>query len=207
MPRALSATLRQQVVDLYQQQVAISAISLQLSISLNSVARLIAQHKAQPSHPPTPAYDRCGPHGPRSPAHLLRAALWLKRHHPAWGLPLIRVVLAKRYPTQVLPAIRTLQRHVKRAGLTPPKALLTQPAIGRATAPHNIWQVDAKERLVLLDGQAACYLSLSDEHSGAGLEALVFPPQPYQSGTHRRATAAITPCFCPLGATRSHAGR
>ena len=36
--------------------------------------------------------------------------------------------------------------------------------------------MDAKENLVLRDGSPGCYLTITDEHSGAGLAALVFPP-------------------------------
>ena len=53
------------------------------------------------------------------------------------------------------------------------------PAVDRgwAQAVHQVWQVDAKERLVLDNEQLqpACYLTISDEHSGACLKALVFP--------------------------------
>ena len=59
--------------------------------------------------------------------------------------------------------------------LTKPRQQLQQPPIGQAKAVHNIWQVDAKENLVLLDGSPGCYLTITDEHSGAGLAALVFP--------------------------------
>ncbi|MVM42152.1 hypothetical protein GO730_38195 [Spirosoma sp. HMF3257] len=47
--------------------------------------------------------------------------------------------------------------------------------IGRATAVHNIWQVDAKEQLKLANGQPACYLTITEEYSGAWLDSLVFP--------------------------------
>ena len=49
--------------------------------------------------------------------------------------------------------------------------------------PHNIWQVDAKENLRLADSSEACYLTITDEHSGAGLEGLVFPPEAHLPGT------------------------
>jgi hypothetical protein len=47
-------------------------------------------------------------------------------------------------------------------------------SIGKSLAVHNIWQVDAKENLCTQDGQVACYLTLSDEKSGAWLSAVAF---------------------------------
>lgn len=40
---------------------------------------------------------------------------------------------------------------------------------------HNIWQVDAKEQLVLANGSHACYLTITDERSGAWIEGIAFP--------------------------------
>jgi hypothetical protein len=59
--------------------------------------------------------------------------------------------------------------------LTKPRQQPAQPPIGTSTAVHNIWQVDAKEHLQTLDGKAACYLTLTDEKSGAWLGATAFP--------------------------------
>ena len=42
-----------------------------------------------------------------------------------------------------------------------------EPSIGRSLAPHNIWEVDAKERFTLEDGSPACYLTITDEKTGA----------------------------------------
>jgi hypothetical protein len=54
--------------------------------------------------------------------------------------------------------------------------LLSQPlAAGRASEPHQVWQMDAVECLRLLDGSAACWLRLTDECSGAILATSVFP--------------------------------
>ena len=50
-----------------------------------------------------------------------------------------------------------------------------EPSIGKSRAVHNIWQVDAKEQLILQDGQVACYLTFTDEHSGIWLGSVMFP--------------------------------
>lgn len=108
----------------------------------------------------------------------MRAALWLKRLHGSWGAPFIQLQLRERYGKERVPAVRTLQTWFRSRGLTKPRQRLAAPSIGTSKAVHNIWQVDAKENLTLLDGTRACYLTITDEHSGAGLDALVFPPQP-----------------------------
>jgi hypothetical protein len=68
-----------------------------------------------------------------------------------------------------------LQRWLRHAGLTPPPALLVRrPDQSRAGEPHQVWQMDAVERLKLLDGSGACWLRISDEFSGAILLTEVF---------------------------------
>jgi len=44
-----------------------------------------------------------------------------------------------------------------------------------ADSPLKRVQVDANEKLECLDGQKCCYLNFTDEHSGAVLDAFVFP--------------------------------
>ena len=41
---------------------------------------------------------------------------------------------------------------------------------------HEVWEMDAKERMRLLDGSGASTLAVTDEASGALLAAVVFPP-------------------------------
>lgn len=123
------------------------------------------------------AYKRCGPKGVRSERFLFRASLWLKRLHPGWGAGLIRLALVNRYGEAKMPSLRSMQRWFRWAHLTKPRQQQNQPVIGQSKAVRNSWQVDAKENLRLKDGRQACYLTITDEHSGAGLAALVFPPQ------------------------------
>ena len=83
-----------------------------------------------------------------------------------------------------MPAVRTLQKWMHKKGLNPPREHHPSMNLGWAQSVHHTWQVDAKERLVLdKQQQPACYLTISDEHSGACLKALVFPLQPYLAGT------------------------
>lgn len=184
MGQAISMAVREQFIRLKDQGCSLSVISEQLGLRYGTACKLSAQFKAEGSlclH-----YQHCGPKHVKSNLLVVRASRWLRRLHPSWGAPFIRLQLVRRYGAQGVPKARTLQRWFRRWKLTKPRQRLNQPSIGTSTAVHNIWQVDAKENLTLLDGSAACYLSLTDEHSGAGLAALVFPPPLYPAGARGR---------------------
>ena len=148
----------------------------------------------------SPDYSNCG----TKTANRLsgrRARQSIRRNStPRGGSPRIRVGLglAAVPPTAEgaqAPSIRMLQRLYRSSGLSRPRRKGGESPIGRSTAPHNIWEVDAKENLFLTDGRPACYLTIGDEHTGAWLEAVVFPPQEYQpssaQGGPRRAVQDI----------------
>lgn len=176
MGRATELGQREQLMALKQAGQSLTTISEQLHLPFATVRNLSARYKQQ-GHLAV-GYANCGPKQPTTEPLLHRASLWLKRHHPAWGAPLIRLKLSERYGAQRTPSVRTLQRWFRHHQLTKPRQQAAQPTMGQAKAVHNIWQVDAKENLVLGDGRAACYLTITDEHSGAGLQAPVFPLRP-----------------------------
>lgn len=175
MGRATEMGLRDQLITMKQQGYTLRAISEGLQLCYGTVCNLSARLKRREHLGVN--YPNCGPKQPTSTALLVRAALWLKKHHPLWGAPLIRLKLCERYGRAGTPAVRTMQQWFRNCKLTKPRQQIAQPHIGASKAVHNIWQVDAKENLTLLDGSEACYLTITDEHSGAGLEALPFPPQ------------------------------
>ncbi|QMW04569.1 hypothetical protein [Spirosoma foliorum] len=175
MGRAIEMGQREQLMALKQKGLSLATIAQQLDLPFATVRNLSARYRRQ-GHLQV-GYANCGPKQRRSEGLLERASLWLKRHHPTWGAPLIHQQLLQRYGPQRTPSVRTLQRWFRQQHLTKPRQQPVQVHIGQAKAVHNIWQVDAKENLTLVDGQPACYLTITDEHSGAGLEALVFPPQ------------------------------
>ncbi|WP_461091587.1 COG3415 family protein [Spirosoma gilvum] len=169
MGRATEMGLRDQLIALKQQGATLVQIAQQLNLPVGTVRKLSANYH-QHQHLGV-AYAYCGPKQPTSEALMLRASLWLKKHHPRWGAPLIHLKLTQRYGQQRTPSIRTLQRWSVTHQLTKPPNQLQQTRIGTAKAVHNIWQVDAKENLTLPDGSVGCYLTITDEHSGAGLAA------------------------------------
>lgn len=173
--------LREQFIALKQQGCSLPGICEQLALRYGTACHLSAQLRRQGDL--AVHYRNCGPKKPLTAPLYVRAALWLRRLHGSWGAPFIHLKLTDRYGKQGMPAVRTLQTWFRRRGLTKPPQRLAEPSIGTAKAAHNIWQVDAKENLTLLDGSRACYLTITDEHSGAGLAGLVFPPQPDCTGT------------------------
>lgn len=180
MGRAIDMGLRERLLALKQAGYSLSAISEQLHLCYGTVCRLSAQLKTKGDL--SVGYANCGAKKPLSDTVLVKASLWLKRLHPLWGAPFIRLQLLQRYTQLKVPAVRTLQHWFRSQGLNKPRQRLSTPRIGGAKAVHNIWQVDAKERFSVLDGTPACYLTITDEHSGAGLAALVFPLWLHLSG-------------------------
>ena len=114
---------------------------------------------------------------------MQETALALKREHPRWGAGLIRVELEQQFPQVALPSVRSLQRWFAEALLQPPRRKRPACVSRRAHQVHEVWQLDAKERMRLADGTGTCVLNISDEASGALLGALVFPPLPLESGS------------------------
>jgi hypothetical protein len=158
-------------------------ISNSLSISYRTVVNLWQKYKKNGFQIPTSNYSNCGRHQSNIYSSIKQVCLLEKGLHERWGAPRIHHELCKKYPSDKVPSIRTLQSWYREANLTKPRFLNNEHPIGSAKAVHNIWQVDAKERLVLLDGQEACYLTIVDDKSGACLEALVFPLSQNQSSS------------------------
>ena len=76
-----------------------------------------------------------------------------------------------------LPHPRTVERWFRARGLRPPAPPPRPPVPPRATHPHAVWPLDAKEQVRLADGTQVSWLTITDEASGAILdEARGFPP-------------------------------
>lgn len=180
MGQAIAMAVREQFIRLKDQGYSLSVISEQLGLRYGTACKLSAQFKREGNL--SVHYQHCGSKNRKTDPLLVRASLWLRRLHPGWGAPFIRLQLVRRYGAEGVARSRTLQRWFVACKLTKPRQQVHLPRIGTAKAVHNIWQVDAKEKLTLADGTEACYLTLVDEHSGAGLAALVFPPPLYSAG-------------------------
>ena len=184
MPCALPMAIRQQIIELKNKGCTLRSIANEQHLSYSTLWRLWQRYKAEGSGGLTPHYNKCGPCAagvPRCAPLIYRAAVWLKRCHPDWGAALIRVSVQDRYKDKAVPSERTLQRWFKARHLYRAKSrfpLLPSPSAAHQV--HEVWQIDAKERLHLGTGQKASYLSIVDEKSGSLLRAEVFPPLPHQ---------------------------
>lgn len=180
MPSALSLAVRQQVIELKAKGSSLQSIAKEQQLSYATLLRLWKRYKAEGTSGLTPHYNRCGPAaGSRCAPLIYRAALWLKRCHPNWGAALIGVILKDRYQDMAVPAERTLQHWFRAKKLYKLKSRF--PVVQSiAQQAHDVWQIDAKEKLCLGGGQKLCYLSVVDEKSGCLLKAAVFPPLPHQ---------------------------
>jgi len=169
MPRAIPGPLRRRIAELHDQGLSAPAIAQALQLSPRSVRRLLRLLRQGGSQALATAYQRCGRKSEPSPQ-----ALDLRREHPSWGAPYLRTVLAER-SDQPLPCVRTLQRHFRSAGLQPaPAGRRPGTAYRRSQVCHEVWQLDASERIPLADGQEVSWLRVVDEHSGAFLQSRVF---------------------------------
>jgi hypothetical protein len=185
MSLAIVKSVRECIILLSSKGLPRTEISKSVNVPYSSVLKIINRYKIDGLVGLETNYDRCGRTSPERILFFKRICLWLKRHHSEWGAPFIRMHMTQRYGSTGLPSIRQMQKWFKAAHLNKPRQLKGQPAIGSALEVHNIWQIDAKERFTLTAGQAANYLTIVDEKSGAWLEAPLFPLRTYQSSADR----------------------
>ena len=184
MAVAIPFAIRQQIVQLRAQGKSYRQISQELGVSYDVVRRICKRQRQQGEIGLIPRYKQCGITGIRLSAFYHRVSLWLKRVHPLWGAPYIRLQLDQRYTMGRIPSVRTLQLWFKAANLTKPRRqLLNSPKVW-ADQPHQVWQIDAKEHQRTLDGMRVCWLTVVDEKSGAVLAAPVFPLRSNRSGAN-----------------------
>src|SRR5690348_15231367 len=122
MSRPLPVPLRQAVWRRDQDGQDAPTIAEALGLEPRTVRRLVARFRQAGRDAVLPSYHRCGARTPKPAEALVRATESLRREHPTWGAGLIRVMLRHRLPDDPLPAVRTLQRWLLRAGLAPAPA-------------------------------------------------------------------------------------
>lgn len=115
MPAALSIDTRRMIVERRQQGETFRSIAETLSVSYEGV-RHIWQHW-QAHGTLAPRYQACGRSGIRYPQAVFAQAVALKRAHPRWGAPLIRLKLCDEFGKEAVPQVRTLQSWFRQAGV------------------------------------------------------------------------------------------
>lgn len=176
MPAAMPYEIRRQIVERHQAGETLVSISHDLGISYDTV-RKIWQHWRRHGKL-TPNYEQARQKGTRKYQAVYDEAVEMKRAHPKWGAQIILLELQQRYPDMDLPSVRTLQTWFKHAGVNRPRRLQKCRIrhVFRGMTVHEVWAVDAKEQIRLADGSYACWLTITDEASGAILGCETFPP-------------------------------
>jgi transposase InsO family protein len=114
------------------------------------------------------------------PEEVRQQAIQLKQSHPHWGPNRVLAELPAKHtdPAQPLPHRSQLAALFKNAcpeAVQPyRRAVPPEPAEPRATQVHQRWQVDAKERIPLGDGQVATQLDIIDPASGVWITSQAF---------------------------------
>ena len=176
MPRPIPVPIRQTMFRLWKQGCGTRQIVASLGLPCSTVRRLLRRFRLRDRDGISPDY-RYRSATFTAPSEMVQTAVQLRREHPTWGAGLIRVQLLLMAPGQPVPSERTLQRWFVRADLSPaPAGRPPRVDLDRATAPHETWQMDAKEHIQLQNHEEVSWLRLIDECSGAALWTAVFPP-------------------------------
>lgn len=184
MGKPIDFASRQLIVKDCEAGLSYSEVSRKYTVRYNTVKNFHQRFLEKGMKGLQPHYFNCGKQKPTKDNLIYRTSCWLKHLHPQWGAPFILIKLKERYPEQVFPTARNLQRWFKTEGLNKVQGKMPKASTNWATSPHDTWQVDAKERIVIADGSKGCWLTVVDEKSGALLGTLVFPPQPYFTSSH-----------------------
>jgi hypothetical protein len=206
MANSINLITREVIVRLYGEGVSMLQISLQEKVSYDSVKRLIRRHKAEGAEGLLPRYSHCGRKRVYESECSYRLVRLYKHYHPQWGVGYILMKIGDKYPHLPLCVGRVYERRLKlenqlKWAKNPPLQYAYQ--IEQSRLPHDAWQVDAKELLRTLDGQTACYLSVSDEKTGCLLAAKVFSLWQYESGSFRISPPIFIAPIQRMGAAQS----
>ena len=177
MGQAKSLSIRQEAILLKKAGRTNAQIAETLQVGLGTVKNLWKRYMAEGESGLSTLYSRCGRRCDSKGEIAFRLVRLLKHLHPPWGVPLIILKIEEKYPQVQLRSVRQYQRRLfEGSGKLPPPILPPPIVLDRARIAHDTWQIDAKERFSLLDGKEVCYLTISDEGTGAVLAAQAFPP-------------------------------
>lgn len=177
--------LRQTIISEYRQGVTYTEISVRYGVSFNTVRTLCRRFKSQGEPGLVPRYANCGRRVKPQDELAFRFVRLIKHCHPLWGVAYIIERIKQGYPSLPLQSERHYQRRLDQSkGKVPKPKLPPKDRVDSARIPHQTWQVDAKECLVLPDGTEACYLNVTDEKTAAVLKAKVFPLGEDMQGTY-----------------------
>lgn len=179
MGQAKDLLLCQKVIEARSKGSSFVAISAQFGIGYNTVRKLCHRYELEGSKGLIPRTANCGQRRTRQSEFSYRLVRLISYLHPSWGIPYILSRLCLKFPDLVLQSERHYQRRIKRhVGRLPAPVLPKAECEDRSRAPHETWQIDAKERLHFTGKAEAegCFLNITDEKTCALLGAKAFPP-------------------------------
>jgi len=177
MPAAIGMRERREIIERRAKGASMAQIAREMRMSYATVRQIWGFY--QKHQQLEPHYEACGRREVRKEAPMYESAVALKQAHPTWGAGLIWTELSQRFAEAGLPSHRTLQRWFHRAGVVEVdnKTVVKRPVLQRGEKAHEVWAVDAKESIRLANGTYVSWLAISDEGSGAMLDARLFPPK------------------------------
>jgi transposase len=177
MPAPIPVPVRQAMFQRSRKGVSVATLAEEFELSERTVRRFDERGQSGLA----PDYTRCATKSASKDSAVRQRALQMRAQHPGWGGGLIRVFLQQEL--NACPSERTLQRWFREAALTPaPAGRRPDRDKTRASRPHEVWQMDAAERMRLASGEQVSWLRLADECSGAVLHTAIFPPGVLESG-------------------------
>jgi transposase len=181
MPAPIPAPVRQAIFQRSRKGAGPATLAGEFELSERTVRHLVRRFDERGQSGLVPDYRRCATQAAAHDSAVRQKALQMRVQHPEWGGGLIRVLLQEELGA--CPCERTLQRWFRQAALTPAPAG-RHPARDQTHAekPHEVWQMDAAERLRLASGEQVSWLRIADECSGAVLQPRIFPPGVLEPG-------------------------
>jgi hypothetical protein len=182
MPGPTENGIRLEIVKRHEKGESLRSISDELHLSYETVKKIWRHWQAKGAIEPN--YEQAKQRGTRHYREAQALVLEMKRQHPRWGAQLIWLEIRQAQPHMTLPSIRTMQRWFIAAGINRSSQVKQQRAmtVKRGEHVHEVWAVDAKENILLADGNRVSWLIISDEASGAILQSEIFPPSELGTG-------------------------
>lgn len=175
--QAKDAELRLKIVRGKQKGLTYAELSRRFGVNYHTVRTLWLRYEAQGEVGLRPNYSQCGRRIDPTFERTFRLVRLVKQMHPLWGIAYIVARIGEQYPDLALQSVRHYQRRLKQSsGKLPKVTLPKKPDRNRPRQAHDEWEIDAKERLKLTSGQAACFLNITDAKTNAILKAKAFPP-------------------------------
>jgi len=180
--RSHSQAVREKAVSLWKSGKKKSEISRELKVDYDTLLGWLKRYTEEGAPGLSLRYDQCGRKARGDEDPIYQRAIELKGLNEDWGSGYMHLQLQREFADKKIVKPRQIQRWFAQAGLSAKQRLPTQKAEW-TQRPLDRVQVDAKERLKTKDGKDCCYLNYTDEHTGAALDAFVFPLGQDQSGS------------------------